>query len=88
MLALFVLPVAVHGFWHWSPRIATDPNALSPRLVSSLRTKVPKGAVVLAPLRDELSRGRRDAPVYVVAAAGRRTSRTRGQTTRTAAPAP
>ena len=64
MLAL-ILPVAAHGVWHWSPRIATDPNALSPRLVSSLRTKVPKGAIVLAPLRVSY-RVVADAPVYVV----------------------
>ena len=64
MLAL-ILPVAAHGVWHWSPRIATDPNALSPRLVSSLRTKVPKGAIVLAPLQVSY-RVVADAPVYVV----------------------
>ncbi len=64
--ALFVLPVLVHGLWHWSPRNATDPNALSPRLVHNLRTRVPKGAVVIAPLKAsyEVSAV---APLYVVA---------------------
>src|SRR5581483_7387652 len=37
-VALLALPVAVHGFAHWSPRTPTDPNALSPRLVHNLRT--------------------------------------------------
>ena len=64
MLA-FVLPVAAHGVWHWSPRIATDPNALSPRLVSAVRMQVPKGAIVLAPLQVSY-RVVADAPVYVV----------------------
>ena len=64
MLA-FVLPIAAHGAWHWTPRISTDPEALSPRLLESLRTRVPKGAIVLAPL--EVSyRVVADAPVYVV----------------------
>ncbi len=61
----FVLPVVAHGVWHWSPRVATDPDALSPGLVRSLRTKVPKGAVVLAPLQVSY-RVVADAPVYVV----------------------
>ena len=65
--ALFALPVLVHGAAHWSPASPTDPHALSPRLVHSLRTKVPKGAVVLAPIQTsyEISAV---APVYVVAA--------------------
>jgi len=61
----FVLPVAVHAAWHWSPRAPTDPQALSPRLVHALRTRVPKGAVVLAPLQVGY-RVVADAPVYVV----------------------
>jgi hypothetical protein len=64
--ALFALPVLVHGAGHWTPASPADPNALSPRLVHNLRTKVPKGAVVLAPIRTsyEISAV---APVYVVA---------------------
>ena len=63
----FVLPVVVHGLLHWSPDPKGDPLALSPRLVDNLRTKVPKGAIVLAPL--EVSyRVAASAPVYIVAA--------------------
>ena len=65
-VALLALPVAVHGFWHWSPRTPTDPNALSPRLVHNLRTKVPKGAVVIAPLQVSYEVVAA-APLYVVA---------------------
>jgi hypothetical protein len=64
-VALFALPVAVHGFAHWSPRVAADPQALSPRLVHNLRTRVPKGAVVLAPLQTSYEVVA-DAPLYVV----------------------
>ena len=39
------------ALWHWSPRVRSDPLALSPRLVHRLRTVVPKGAVVLAPVK-------------------------------------
>jgi hypothetical protein len=62
----FTFPVLVHGVWHWSPRVTSDRNALSPRLVHRLRTVVPKGAIVLAPI--QLSyRVTAKAPVYVVA---------------------
>jgi hypothetical protein len=62
-----VLPVLVHGVWHWGVDDKSDPYGLSARLVHNLRTKVPKGAVVLAPV--EISyRVAADAPVYVVAA--------------------
>jgi hypothetical protein len=64
-VALLALPVAVHGFAHWSPRTPTDTQALSPRLVHNLRTRVPKGAVVLAPLETSY-RVVADAPLYVV----------------------
>ena len=60
------LPVLVHGVWHWSPRTTSDPLALSPRLVPRLRTVVPKGAVVLAPVEVGY-RVTAQAPVYVVA---------------------
>jgi len=65
--ACFVLPVFVHGLWHWSPRVTEDPLALSPRLVHRLRTVVPQGAVVLAPVKTSY-RVTAQAPVYVVAA--------------------
>ena len=54
-------PVFVHGAWHWSPRARATRCALSPRLVHRLRTVVPKGAVVIAPVADELPGHRRRA---------------------------
>ena len=65
--ALFVLPVVVHGFSHWSPRSPDDPDALSARLVHNLRTRVPEGSVVIAPVRTSYEIAA-VAPVYVVAA--------------------
>ncbi len=64
--ALFVLPVAVAGFIHWSPFQRTDPDALSPALVAALR-QVPAQAVVIA---DPQTSYRIAAlrPVYLVAA--------------------
>jgi hypothetical protein len=62
----FVLPVLVHGARHWNVDDRSDPLALSPRLVHNLRTKVPKGAVVLAPV-DSSYRIAAKAPVYIVA---------------------
>ena len=63
---LLALPVLAHGAWHWSPRVSSDPQALSPRLVHRLRTVVPKGSVVLAPIQTSY-RVTAAAPVYVVA---------------------
>ena len=63
----FTLPVFVHGAWHWSPSTPTDPQALSPRLVHNLRTKVPKGSTVIAPIQTSY-RIEADAPLYIVAA--------------------
>lgn len=64
---LFVLPVFVNGVWNWTPANPSDPNALSPRLVRSLRTKVPKGSVVIAPVKVSYEVAA-IAPLYVVAA--------------------
>src|SRR5262249_24516573 len=66
MLA-FTVPVFVHGIWHWSPANPTDPNALSPRLLHNLRTKVPKGSIVIAPIKVSYEI-EAHAPLYVVAA--------------------
>jgi hypothetical protein len=63
----FVLPVVVHGFSHWEPRSPSDPDALSARLVHNLRTRVPEGSVVIAPVRTSYEVAAA-APVYVVAA--------------------
>jgi hypothetical protein len=62
--ALFVAPVAVHGFAHWDPLDARDPRALTPGLVGFLRTDVPKRAVVYADLETSY-RISAYAPVYV-----------------------
>ena len=64
--ALFVLPVAVHGFLHWSPLNTTDPTALSPALLAQLK-QLPKGAVVIASPNTSYEIAAA-APVYVVAA--------------------
>jgi hypothetical protein len=66
-VVLFCVPVFIHGIWHWSPAYHADPAALSPRLVHNLRTKVPKGAIVIAPLETSY-RVAAAAPVYIVAA--------------------
>jgi len=62
---LFVLPVAVSGFSHWSPLPGTPP--LTPGLVAALHTYVPKGAIVFS---DDSTAFRIGAavPVYINAA--------------------
>ena len=62
--ALFVLPVAVHGFAHWDGDARVDRNALTRGLVDFLRTAVPKRAVVFADLGTSY-RISAFAPVYV-----------------------
>src|SRR5262249_37748926 len=57
----------VHGLSHWSPAVKSDPEALSPNLIRNLRTKVPRGAVVIAPLQTSY-RVAAAAPLYIVAA--------------------
>jgi len=61
---LFVLPVAVHGFSHWSGDGKTDSAALTPGLVDFLRRDVPKRGVVYADLETSYRIGAY-APVYV-----------------------
>jgi hypothetical protein len=63
---LFVLPVGVHGFLDWTPRVPKDSHALSPRITRKLK-QVPARAVIIAPL-EESYRLVAEAPVYVVAA--------------------
>jgi hypothetical protein len=65
--AALALPVVIHGLWHWSPQNTTDANALSARLVHNLRTRVPQGSVVIAPVKTSYEVAA-VAPVYVVAA--------------------
>ena len=66
-VALFVLPVVVHGFSHWHASKTTDANALTPGLVRFLRFDVPRRAVVFADLETSY-RISGYAPVYVCAA--------------------
>jgi hypothetical protein len=63
---LFVLPVTVHGFRHWTRLNPTDPNALPPSLLQQVR-RLPKGAVVIAS-PDVSYEILAAAPVYAVAA--------------------
>lgn len=65
-VALFVLPVAVHGLANWDERPVRG-TELTPGLVQALRREVPKGAVVFSD--DETSyRIAAFAPVYVASA--------------------
>jgi len=63
---LFVLPVAVHGFMHWSPQTSRDRNALTPGLIRFLQQDVPPRSVVFADLGTSY-RATAYAPIYVVA---------------------
>jgi hypothetical protein len=64
--ALFVLPVAVHGFRHWTPQMTRDPDALSPALLRELKNVPPRTVIIAAP---QISyRLLAAAPVYVVCA--------------------
>ena len=63
---LFVLPIAAHGFSHWSPLTPTDPQALPPQIVRELRAVPPRSVVIASPAISY--RLVAAAPVYVVAA--------------------
>jgi hypothetical protein len=65
--ALFLLPVAVHGLWNWSPSDARRPSPLSAGLVEALREQVPEAAVVYADLEASY-RIAAAAPVYIAVA--------------------
>ena len=64
---LFLLPVAVHGFTHWSTATMADPNALTPGLVRELRDDVPTREVVFSDPETSY-RIAAYAPVLIVAA--------------------
>ena len=66
-VALFVLPVAVHGLGKWSERPARSGAALSTGLVEALRTRVREGDVVFSDIVTSY-RIAAEAPVYVAAA--------------------
>jgi hypothetical protein len=61
--AVFLLPVAVHGFANWSPSEARPASPLTPGLVEALRD-MPAGATVYADLEASY-RIAAAAPVYV-----------------------
>jgi hypothetical protein len=63
-VALFVLPVVIHGFANWAASSKPDAYALAPGVVHYLRTDVPKGAVVFADLETSY-RISAYVPVYV-----------------------
>jgi hypothetical protein len=62
---LFCIPVAVHGFRHWTPADDVDSHALTPGLLAALRNDVPKRAIVFSDLETSY-RISAFAPVYVV----------------------
>ena len=64
---LFVLPIAVHAAWNWSPSNSRPASPLTPGLVEALREDVPEGAVVYSDLETSY-RIAAEAPVYVAAA--------------------
>jgi hypothetical protein len=64
---LFVLPVAVHGFARWDEDSQRDAYALTPGLVSYLRTHLPERSVVYADLETSY-RISAYVPVYVATA--------------------
>ena len=66
-VALFALPVAVHGFANWTPSTTHDPHALTPGLLAALDNDVPKRAVVFSDLETSY-RIAAYAPVYVASA--------------------
>jgi hypothetical protein len=66
VVALFVLPVVVHGFLRWTPGTPQDRNALTPGLIHFLQRDVPPRSVVLGDLGTSY-RITAFAPVYVVA---------------------
>jgi hypothetical protein len=49
-VALFVLPVAIHGFANWETTSKSDPYGLTPGVVHFLSAAVPKGAIVYSDL--------------------------------------
>jgi hypothetical protein len=66
-VVLFCIPVAVHGFRHWSSATQTDAYALTPGLLEALRTDVPERAIIFSDLETSY-RIAAYAPVYVAAA--------------------
>ncbi|HJU37490.1 MAG TPA: hypothetical protein VJ716_08760 [Gaiellaceae bacterium] len=63
---LFVLPLAAHGFSHWTPEVKHDRDALTPGLIDFLQRDVPARSVVFADLATSY-RAIASAPLYAVA---------------------
>jgi hypothetical protein len=74
-VALFLLPVAIHGYSHWSPPHSTE-KPLPPGLVQALRQRLPERAVVFTDAQTgyELAAF---VPVYVNATPPNHSSATR-----------
>jgi hypothetical protein len=74
-VGLFLLPVAVHGYSHWSPPRTTE-KPLPPTLVQALRQRLPERSVVFTDAQTgyELAAF---VPVYVNATPPRHSSATR-----------
>ena len=74
-VVLFLLPVAVHGYSHWSPPKSTE-KPLPPSLVETLRERLPERSVVFTDAQTgyELAAF---VPVYVNATPPRHSSATR-----------
>jgi len=66
-VALFALPVVIHGFAHWTPARTKDPYMPSPGLLAAMRKDVPKRAVVFSDLETSY-RISAYLPVYVASA--------------------
>ena len=66
-VALFLLPVAVHGLANWGPRQNGGQRELTAGLVAALRSDVPEGSVVFSDLGTSY-RIAAYAPLYVAAA--------------------
>jgi hypothetical protein len=65
--ALFLVPVFVHGFWHWSPSQARPASPLTSGLVDALRQRVPEGETVYSDPETSY-RIAAAAPVYICVA--------------------
>ena len=65
--ALFVLPVAIHGFANWSPLGGEGSDRLPPALVQALRHTVPRGDVVWSEPQTSYTIAAY-APVYIAVA--------------------
>jgi len=66
-VVVFCIPVAVHGFRHWSPADEHDRYVLTPGLLAALRNEVPARSIVFSDMETSY-RISAYAPVYVAAA--------------------